>query len=63
MNGAENWKFGEIIRSISFENIDAEGNMDFPLGKISIPDIIDIYFVIDIYVAFDMCIHSIYAAS
>ena len=45
------------IRSISFDpliNIDAEGNIDFPVGKISIYQN-DICFTIDICFAIDMC--------
>ena len=44
------------IRSISFDqpiNIDAEGNIDFPMGKISIYQN-DICFAIDMCMALDM---------
>ena len=45
-----------VIRSISFDpliNIDAEGNIDFPMGKISIYQN-DICFAIDMCMALDM---------
>ena len=51
-----NWNLTGHIRSISFDqpiNIDAEGNIDFPVGKISIYQN-DICFAIDMCMALDM---------
>ena len=54
---SKNCNLAGLIRSISFDqliNIDAEGNIDFPVGKISIYQN-DICFTIDICFAIDMC--------